>query len=126
MHDVDQPREQPVAFAYPRKPRSHNELKWWVHHSIAMVRALANKQRRRLGASSATDAIRFQPFLRAPRRGQPLKRIWRRLYLAACKNMRDWNSRTRSREARLERSAALAKGKVIAAEDIGVLFETIL
>jgi malonate decarboxylase alpha subunit len=40
--------------------------------------------------------------------------------------MRDWNSRTRNREARLERSAALAKGKVVAAEDIGALFETIL
>jgi malonate decarboxylase alpha subunit len=40
--------------------------------------------------------------------------------------MRDWNSQARNREARLERSAALAKGKVVAAEHIGALFEAIL
>jgi malonate decarboxylase alpha subunit len=40
--------------------------------------------------------------------------------------MRDWNSQARNREARLERSAALAKGKVVAAEQIGALFEAIL
>ena len=40
--------------------------------------------------------------------------------------MRDWNSQARNREARLERSAALAKGKVVAAADIGALFEAML
>jgi malonate decarboxylase alpha subunit len=40
--------------------------------------------------------------------------------------MRDWNSQARNREARLERSAALAKGKVVAALDAGALFEAVL
>ena len=40
--------------------------------------------------------------------------------------MRDWTIQARNREARLARAAALAKGKEIAAADIGALLEAVL
>jgi malonate decarboxylase alpha subunit len=40
--------------------------------------------------------------------------------------MRDWNVQARNRQARILRAAALAKGKVVAAADVGALLEAVL
>jgi malonate decarboxylase alpha subunit len=40
--------------------------------------------------------------------------------------MRDWNVQARNRQARLARAAALARGKEVAAADIGALLEAVL
>jgi malonate decarboxylase alpha subunit len=40
--------------------------------------------------------------------------------------MRDWNSQARNRQIRLERCAALAKQKLVAAQDIGTLLECVI
>ena len=40
--------------------------------------------------------------------------------------MRDWNTQARNRQARLARASSLAKGKQVAASDIGALLEAVL
>jgi malonate decarboxylase alpha subunit len=40
--------------------------------------------------------------------------------------MRDWNSQARNRQARLARAASLARGKQVAASDVGALLEAVL